>query len=149
LIEHPELLDVAESPKPNDKSKVDPKAFESKVPPMPEDKQYASDEDRDRLRKLWPPGEEAGMARLEEFLQDKVADYKAHRSNPALDCTSRMSAYFSSGMVGIRKVMARLKEFNNGENDLDAGDEGIAAWVRELVFREFYRAVTFASARIH
>jgi len=141
LQREPELLNTVDKPSGNDKSSTESlKAlFETKVPTLPDDKNFASNEDRERIRKLWPAGEEAGMKRLDDFLKNKVKNYATNRSMPAKDPSSRMSAYFSAGVVSVREVLKRAKEYNNGKNFTEAGGAGIAGWVREIVFREFYR----------
>ena len=53
-----------------------------------------------------------------------------------------MSAYFSSGIISVREVLTRVKKFNKGKNFDASGHPGAAAWVREIVFREFYRQIT-------
>ncbi|EMC98556.1 hypothetical protein BAUCODRAFT_67237 [Baudoinia panamericana UAMH 10762] len=138
-----ELLDLVPPPEANDTdvAKQFEKLFSSSIPELPESKQYASKEEQDRLRELWPAGNDAGMKRLDHFLNDKIEDYKAHRSEPAKDATSRMSAYHNSGIVSMRAVLAKTKQFNGGKH-FDEGDVGVAAWVREIVFREFYRQLT-------
>ena len=136
------LLTTAPPPDSNDKSvaKKFQKLFDSKIPELPDSKKFASQEEQDRIRKLWPAGNEAGMKRLDEFLKKKVSDYAAHRSEPARDPSSRLSPYFSSGIVSVREVLKKTKEFNDGAH-FDEGDAGVASWVREIVFREFYRQV--------
>lgn len=115
--------------------------FGGDLPGMPEGKSFEQyEEDRERLRALWPAGHDAGMKRLDDFLEKKVKNYAAHRSEPALDPSSRLSPYFSSGVVSVREVLKRTKEFNNGKH-FDAGDRGVDSWVREIVFREFYRHI--------
>ncbi|KAH9824556.1 deoxyribodipyrimidine photo-lyase-like [Teratosphaeria destructans] len=115
--------------------------IDSKIPDLPESKRFASKEEQERIRKLWPPGNAAGMERLADFLHKKVSDYATHRSEPAKDPSSRLSAYLSPGIVSVREVLAKTKEANGGKH-FDAGDAGIDSWVREIVFREFYRQVT-------
>ena len=39
----------------------------------------------------------------------------------------------------MREALSAAKKANSGANFTDSGDPGIAAWVREIVFREFYR----------
>ncbi|KAK5164287.1 uncharacterized protein LTR77_009981 [Saxophila tyrrhenica] len=136
----PGLLDTVPAPEGNDEKALEQfkKLVETKVPEMPESKQFASDEERQRLRKLWPAGHEAGMKRLHHFLDKKVSDYAAHRSEPARDLTSRLSPYFSSGVISVREVLSTALKSNNGAH-FDEGDAGIDSWVREIVFREFYR----------
>lgn len=131
------------APTGNDKSaaKEFSDLFESKIPPLPESKQYSSKEEQQSIRKLWPAGHDAGIKRLNDFLNKKVTAYADNRSAPALDGSSRMSPYFSSGIVSVREVLAITKKFN-GNKHFDKGDVGVAAWVREIVFREFYRQVT-------
>ena len=72
--ENPSYLDLVPEPEPNDESvkKTFKKLFATEVPGLPESKQYASEEDQKRIRGLWPAGTEAGMKRLEDFLQTKV-----------------------------------------------------------------------------
>lgn len=50
-----------------------------------------------------------------------------------------MSPYFASGIISVREALQACAKANNGAHFDDSGDAGIASWVRELVFREFYR----------
>lgn len=70
LAGNPDLLDLVPPPEANDKKvKEEFKTlFEGDIPALPEDKTFKDDEERDRIRKLWPAGHDAGMARLEDFL---------------------------------------------------------------------------------
>lgn len=141
--DNPSLFDLVPAPKGNDKSAAEnfSDLFESKIPGLPESKQYSSKEEQQRIRKLWPAGHDAGIKRLHDFLDKKVSDYADNRSAPALDPSSRLSPYFSSGIVSVREVLAITKKWNDNKH-FDKGDVGVAAWVREIVFREFYRQVT-------
>lgn len=140
VANNPELLNVVDSPTANDKkAKTDLKdLFNSKIPALPESKQFESTKDRDRIRKLWPAGHDAGIKRLQHFLEKKVKNYKKNRSTPATDNSSRLSPYFASGIISVREALKAAMEANDGE-DFDSGDVGISSWVREIVFREFYR----------
>ena len=143
--ENPEHLDLVGPPEANDKSAVDAlkKLFDSKMPSLPESKDFISDEERKRIRGLWPAGHEAGIDRLQHFLSEKVSEYADHRSEPARDPSSRLSAYFSAGVISVREALAAAKKHNNNKH-FDEGSSGIASWVREIVFREFYRQVLVA-----
>lgn len=136
----PSWFDTVPAPEANDKKATsDLKAlFDSTIPSPPENKQFDSKEERDRVRKLWPPGHDAGMDRLNHFLNKKVKKYAETRSTPIADSSSRLSPYFASGIVSVREVLATTKKWNNGAH-FDAGDVGVDSWVREIVFREFYR----------
>ena len=137
------LLDLAGEIEDNDASakKDFSNLFDNAIPEPAKNKQFASSEERDRVRKLFPAGHSAGIDRLKHFLSEKVSNYAAHRSEPALDPSSRLSAYISAGIVSIREILHHATESNGGKH-FDEGDKGIASWVRELVFREFYRHVT-------
>ncbi|KAK8138946.1 Deoxyribodipyrimidine photo-lyase [Apiospora sp. TS-2023a] len=141
----PALIDTLPPPQANDKSVKSSKykdLFGQSLPDAPESRHYTSDEERDRIQKLWPPGHAAGMKRLGEFFDEKISTYATNRSTPAADNSSRLSAYFSSGMVSVREVLnAGRKQLNDGSADFSSSgcDAGLASWVRELVFREFYR----------
>ena len=137
------LFEAAAEPEPNDSTfKSDMgKLFGSKIPDVPKSKKFESTKHRDHIRKLWPPGHSAAKERLAKFLSKKVKTYAADRSNPAKDNSSRMSPYFSAGMISTRETMRAALDANDGDQfDYDkGGDAGISSWVRELVFREFYR----------
>ncbi|EME85974.1 uncharacterized protein MYCFIDRAFT_39565 [Pseudocercospora fijiensis CIRAD86] len=139
----PSLLDLVGEPEANDKKTIAEwkEIADMKVPELPENKQFASKQEQQRIRKLWPAGHEAGMERLRKFLQKKVKSYAAHRSEPAGDPSSRLSAYISAGIISIREILDEVKKANDGAH-FDEGDGGIDSWVRELVFREFYRQMT-------
>ncbi|KAK2601405.1 hypothetical protein N8I77_010859 [Diaporthe amygdali] len=140
VSDDPKLLDLVDTPVANDeKAKTDlEELFSSKIPTLPASKQFASTEDRNRIRKLWPAGHEAGITRLQGFLKKKVKTYKKNRSTPATDNSSRLSPYFASGVISVREALKAATEANDGD-DFATGDVGISSWVREIVFREFYR----------
>lgn len=139
VAETPDLLNLVEPPQGNDKGAAEKHKdlFKTQVPPVPECQSFKSDEDKKRITKLWPPGNEAGMKRLDDFLEKKVQTYRENRSRPDLDPSSRLSPYISSGVVSVRQLLAKAKEFNNGEENFDNGDSGVSSWVREIVFREY------------
>ncbi|KAJ4358196.1 uncharacterized protein N0V89_002775 [Didymosphaeria variabile] len=136
--EEPGLLDTQPAPAKNAASATkDLKSlFDSKPPKVGEDKQFASDEDKKRVRKLWPAGHAAGLKRMTAFIS-QIDNYAATRSNPAANSTSRMSAYFSAGMVSVREALSKVREYNEGSSDFSA--DRVYSWVREIVFRELYR----------
>lgn len=74
LSEEPESLDLVSPPEGNDKEAVEKfKAlFDGELPELPENKRFKDDEERDRIRQMWPAGHDAGMKRLEDFLSKKV-----------------------------------------------------------------------------
>ncbi|KAH8205765.1 hypothetical protein TruAng_000041 [Truncatella angustata] len=140
---NPELLDTLPAPQANDKSVRSDlnELFCQDLPEMPGAKRFESIEDRDRIRELWPAGHTAGIKRLNDFLEKKVQTYAENRSKPAADNSSRLSAYFSAGVISVREALSAAKKANGGSTDFSqsGSDAGISSWVREIVFREFYR----------
>lgn len=137
----PSLLELAGEVEGNEKSGELKELYESEIPDIPKEKDFEDDKVRERVRGLWPAGHEKGMERLRHFLQEKVGDYQKLRSEPAHDASSRLGAYISAGIISIREILHEAAKVNKGKH-FDEGDVGIASWVRELVFREFYRQVT-------
>ena len=137
----PELLETSELPASNDKSALEKfkELFDAPIPSLPESKQFASADEQKRIRKLWPAGHEAATDRLKHFLQKKAPSYAVDRSNPAKDASSRLSPYFAAGVLSVREALSTARKANDGAAFDDSGDPGIASWVREIVFREFYR----------
>lgn len=74
LEEEPSLLDLEDAPEANDAKimKNFKDLFDNAIPSIPKSKDFASDDDRKRIRQLWPAGHDAGMKRLEDFLDKKV-----------------------------------------------------------------------------
>ena len=146
---NPELLSTVPPPEKNDAStsKRLKSLFASQVPGAAKDKQFSSHEERDRIRKMWPAGHDAGMKRMDDFIEHKIDDYAATRSQPAAESTSRMSAYFSAGLVSVREALSKVMEYNGKSSDFSTSgaSAGIASWVREIVFRELYRQTTLTT----
>jgi deoxyribodipyrimidine photo-lyase len=115
--------------------------FESRVPEAPHAKSFDSLKEREALRILWPSGYPAALEKLEYFIQAHLAHYATFRNNPALDVTSRMSPYLAIGAISVRTLLTRLKEYNHDRYDFSSSSSppGLFSWVREIVFREFYR----------
>ncbi|KAG8528628.1 uncharacterized protein KY384_006315 [Bacidia gigantensis] len=146
----PDLIDTVPVPEKVDQklSKEVSSLFGSKLPTAPKNKEFASTAERDRIRKLWPAGHTAGLQRMDTFIKKHLDDYAATRSNPAKDSTSRMSPYFSAGVVSMREALSAIREkANSGSADFSSNgsDPGVAGWVREIVFRELYRQTTMTT----
>ncbi|KAF2691494.1 Cryptochrome/photolyase FAD-binding domain-containing protein [Lentithecium fluviatile CBS 122367] len=139
--QNPHLLDTQPPPAKNDASvtKALKPLFDSAPPKPAKDKQFASSDDKNRIRKLWPPGHAAGSKRMSAFIQ-QIGNYTSTRSNPAANSTSRMSAYFSAGMFSVREALCQVRKYNDKADFSEVGSKpGVYGWVREIVFRELYR----------
>lgn len=95
---------------------------------------------------LWPAGETHALKRLSAFIGARARRYKAERDFPALDGTSTLSPYLTIGAISPRQCVAAAAEANEGR--LDGGSEGLATWISEVVWREFYKHVIAAFPRV-
>lgn len=94
----------------------------------------------------WPAGEEAAQARLILFAEQILFDYKDLRDQPAVDGTSRLSAYLTIGVLSARQCLHAAIAANQGE--FDSGNPGAVAWVSELLWREFYKHILVCYPRV-
>jgi len=89
-------------------------------------------------RELPKAGEAAARRRLRSFLSRAAGDYAARRDFPALDATSRLSPYLRFGALSVRSCFREARE---AAADSAPAARGIAKWLDELVWREFYAAI--------
>ncbi len=76
------------------------------------------------------PVNEAGN-RLENFIQEKAADYDNARNFLADNGTSRISPYLRFGLISIRKCYSLGFEAETSQ------------WINELIWREFYAMILY------
>ncbi|WP_251979117.1 deoxyribodipyrimidine photo-lyase [Salinicola avicenniae] len=94
----------------------------------------------------WPAGEEAAADRLSQFLRQRARRYQSQRDLPAVAGTSGLSAYLATGMISFRQCLQAVMSDNGGH--LADGDAGLASWVNELVWREFYQHIAAGFPRV-
>ena len=82
-------------------------------------------------------GETLGRARLDAWCRDGLAHYAERHDAPAVDGTSRLSAYLHFGCISPVEVAHRCRARAGGE-----------AFLRQLCWRDFYHQVTAAHPRI-
>jgi deoxyribodipyrimidine photo-lyase len=83
-------------------------------------------------------GEEAAKRRLTGFLERAAGRYHEDRDRPDRDGTSRLSPYLRFGALSVRQC------FDSGEDAAasePALQQGVAKWLDELIWREFYSAI--------
>lgn len=95
---------------------------------------------------LWPAGEAAAAARLTLFADEILLDYKEARDRPAVDGTSRLSAYLVCGVISPRQCLHAALAVNQGE--FDSGNPGAVTWINELLWREFYKHILVCYPRV-
>ncbi len=91
------------------------------------------------VQALWPAGEQAAQQRLQTFAEQAIDDYLDHRDIPALPGTSQLSAYLAAGVISVRQCLHAALAANQGE--FDSGKPGVATWINELLWREFYKHI--------
>ncbi|WP_458790602.1 cryptochrome/photolyase family protein [Yoonia sp. MH D7] len=83
------------------------------------------------LRPYCCVGEAAAADRLHQFIDERVADYKASRDLPAVDGTSRLSENLTYGEI------SPLTCWHAGWRALHDGKADAEVFLKELVWREF------------
>jgi deoxyribodipyrimidine photo-lyase len=95
---------------------------------------------------LWPAGEAEARRRLRVFCDARIRDYKTARDFPYLEGTSTLSPYLTSGVISPRVCLKAAIDALDGP--IDSPKSGVATWISELVWREFYKNVTLAFPRV-
>lgn len=90
----------------------------------------------------WSVVEVAVLEQMRDFCRDKVHAYQSQRDYPAIDGTSRISAYLAIGVLSAAQCVARL-QIEAAEQLNDEGS-GAAVWLSELIWREFYKHILVA-----
>ncbi|WP_293633520.1 deoxyribodipyrimidine photo-lyase [Polaromonas sp.] len=80
-----------------------------------------------------PAGSQGGNALLEDFL-GRMEKYRETRDFPAVRGPSYLSVHLRFGTVSIRKLASVALA-------LQAGNEGAATWLGELIWRDFYAQI--------
>lgn len=89
------------------------------------------------------PGEDEAHARLEEFLDGRLPDYKQHRDFPwRPKATTGLADALAVGEISARRIWARLQP------DFQSGTKGADHFLSELAWREFARELMHAFPRL-
>lgn len=109
-----------------------------------------------QTRTDYPAGEVAARHRLDQFIAEDISNYDISRDRPALEATSRLSAYLTIGSISPRlcylqaqkalKAAQAIDNMDENMNDISAlgGSTDIQRWISELAWRDFYRHVIAA-----
>lgn len=85
----------------------------------------------------WPVEDKHAFELLNEFIADRLKDYKTDRDFPAIDGTSQLSPYLNIGILSIRECVQAL--FTSSQGYFQLEDVGQQTWMDELLWREFYQ----------
>ncbi len=88
----------------------------------------------DGLDEMWVPGEKAAHARLDEFLERALLQYKGKRDLPSVQGTSKLSPHLHFGEISVGYIVQRVQKclFENPSLDQDAHH-----FLSEIGWREF------------
>ncbi|CAA6603550.1 Deoxyribodipyrimidine photo-lyase [Rhodospirillaceae bacterium LM-1] len=82
----------------------------------------------------WQPGERGAKRRLDDFIDNGLADYGRRRDLPGVDGTSRLSAHLHFGEIGPFQILAAIEK----KRLIAAGiEDGCEKFLSELGWREF------------
>lgn len=95
---------------------------------------------------IWPSGEKEAQRRLKKFIKNELFSYHKTRDFPALEGTSLLSPYLSTGMISPRQCLLAVLMANKGE--YDGGNKGATTWINELIWRDFYKHLLDAIPRL-
>lgn len=88
-----------------------------------------------------PCGMSGARSLCDEFME-RIDDYAATRDFPALQGSSGLSAHLRFGTISIRELVGQAHARSLH------GSRGAAAWLNELVWREFYQMILWHHPRV-
>lgn len=91
---------------------------------------------------LWSVNEDEAHQRLNDFADERAAQYQQLRDIPNADATSRLSLYLSLGLISPLQCLHVALIHNSGQ--LVSGLPGFDTWINELIWRDFYRHLLVA-----
>lgn len=141
LHKNTQLLEAFEPPGRNPESAKERfrEILDMDIPAAPENKKL-SDEEKERFEHLWPAGEHEALDRLKKFLGEKIGRYKDLRNFPGLNSTGMISVHHSAGTLAARTSVRMARDINSTKQ-LNSGNTGIAGWISEVAWRDFYKHV--------
>jgi len=92
----------------------------------------------------WTPGEAGARERLSDFLEERLAGYKAKRDEPAAEVTSRLSPHLAFGEISPGVIWHAA----NARRE-DAGDAAVDKFLSEVGWREFSYALLWQFPALH
>jgi deoxyribodipyrimidine photo-lyase len=92
-------------------------------------------------REVFVEDEHQAHELLNEFCTDRIIHYQQDRDIPSVEGTSRISSCLATGLLSVRQSYQAAHEQNFEGGFIN--QEGIATWINELVWRDFYRHLLF------
>ena len=119
-----------------------PKKQKKKTQESDEVENISLNAERKKTLELYEVGEEYALDKLDKFIDQKILMYKEKRDFPAIDGTSSLSPYLSSGILSSKQCLFEVFE------KLSEEEEGVKTWVNEIIWREFYKYILFHNPRV-
>ncbi|PLK58929.1 deoxyribodipyrimidine photo-lyase [Candidatus Palibaumannia cicadellinicola] len=91
-------------------------------------------------------GERAGMSQLRTFCHHNIQYYLRNRDIPALNATSRLSAWLAIGVLSPRQCYQQLRE--RYPLVLTQNHSPAFIWLNQLIWRDFYRHMIVAYPKL-
>ncbi|KAF9181895.1 hypothetical protein BGZ51_005128 [Haplosporangium sp. Z 767] len=144
LVEtEPHYLELSEAP---DANPLEARGFYAKYFNSKPPSSHPHSLDPEKMEQLYPAGEAEAHDRLNKFVRIKATRYHHARDFPYEDGTSVLSPYLSAGVISARQCVVVARAAN--KNNINTGDEGLKTWIKEIVWREFYRHILVAFPRV-
>ena len=91
-----------------------------------------------KIMQHWQVGEHQAWSKFETFITEGLANYEQDRDFPAIDGTSQLSPHLHFGELHSRAIVFELLSL---ETEPTIANQAIRAWLRQLAWREFARAI--------
>ncbi|MCF6776167.1 DNA photolyase family protein [Thiotrichales bacterium 19X7-9] len=79
--------------------------------------------------KYWQIGEDDALAQLDDFLSNRLKDYKKSRDFPAMDATSKLSPALHFGLISPHTLWHKASNYEDSD--------GKVHFLKEIAWREF------------
>ncbi len=86
----------------------------------------------------FPLTENSASQKLDDFIDSSIQNYKEFRDIPSLSATSNLSSSFAIGLISSKQAINHVLESLPDENGT-----GQFAWITEIIWREFYKYITY------
>jgi deoxyribodipyrimidine photo-lyase len=83
-------------------------------------------------------GEQEALKQLERWM-DHIKAYDEEKDFPAKNATSRLSGHITVGAISTRTIVFKCQQLN--QNKRVGGNRGIATFIKEVAWRDFYRHI--------
>ena len=89
------------------------------------------------MQNTWQPGEAGAIARLDDFVDQGIGDYKNTRDLPGREGVSRLSPHLHFGEISPRHIWHTVRAQMAKKQTSDSFSTHALGWLRQLIWREF------------